>query len=163
MRTEIDSIGALEIPDGADYGIHTARAVENFPITGTSIAIYPELIQALACIKQAAALANYELGLLDQVRAQDPAVVVHRPDRHRSVPDDLLPDEIRSAEIAVAVGPIALRKGQIMRAKPAWFGLRSISNITGALGFDDKRCEIVYVHVRHLSLQQRHRLHMRRP
>src|SRR5215213_3652168 len=39
--------------------------MENFPITGTSISIYPDLIHALACVKQAAALANNELGLLD--------------------------------------------------------------------------------------------------
>jgi len=48
--------------------VHTLRAVENFPITGTPISIYPELIKALACIKQAAALANHELGLLDEPR-----------------------------------------------------------------------------------------------
>jgi aspartate ammonia-lyase len=50
--------------------VHTLRAVENFPITGTPISIYPELIKALACIKQAAALANHELGLLDTVRME---------------------------------------------------------------------------------------------
>jgi aspartate ammonia-lyase len=42
--------------------------VENFPITGTPISIYPDLINALACVKQAAALANNELGLLDKDR-----------------------------------------------------------------------------------------------
>jgi aspartate ammonia-lyase len=43
--------------------------VENFPITGTSISIYPDLIAALACIKEAAARANQDLGLLDATRA----------------------------------------------------------------------------------------------
>lgn len=57
-----------EVPDNAYYGVHTLRAMENFPITGTAISIYPELIKALACIKQAAALANHELGLLDEMR-----------------------------------------------------------------------------------------------
>src|SRR5207247_10927010 len=56
-------------PAGAYYGIHTLRALENFPITGTSISIYPALINALACVKQAAAIANSELGLLDEKRA----------------------------------------------------------------------------------------------
>ena len=42
------------------------RAVENFPITGNPISIYPDLIRALACIKQAAAIVNCELGLLDK-------------------------------------------------------------------------------------------------
>ena len=46
----------------AYYGIHTLRALENFPITGTPISIYPELINALACVKQAAAHANQDLG-----------------------------------------------------------------------------------------------------
>jgi aspartate ammonia-lyase len=40
--------------------------VENFPITGTPISLYGDLVRALACIKQAAALANNELGLLDK-------------------------------------------------------------------------------------------------
>jgi aspartate ammonia-lyase len=40
--------------------------VENFPITGTPISIYPDLICALAAIKQAAALTNRELGMLDE-------------------------------------------------------------------------------------------------
>jgi aspartate ammonia-lyase len=49
-------------------GVHTLRAVENFPITSTPISIYPDLINALACIKQSAALANHDLGLLSTER-----------------------------------------------------------------------------------------------
>ena len=49
--------------------MHTLRAVENFPITGIPISIYPDLVGALAAIKQAAALANRELGLLDPAHA----------------------------------------------------------------------------------------------
>ena len=64
-RNEHDLLGYRDVPATAYYGIHTLRAVENFPITGTKISIYPELINALAAIKQAAALANMELGLLD--------------------------------------------------------------------------------------------------
>lgn len=68
LRTEHDLLGDRKVPADAYYGVHTLRAVENFPITGTPISIYPELIKALACIKQAAALANHELGLLDEAR-----------------------------------------------------------------------------------------------
>jgi aspartate ammonia-lyase len=68
-RIEHDLIGDLAIPSSAYYGVHTLRASENFPITGTAISIYPELVAALACVKQAAALANRELGLLDDARA----------------------------------------------------------------------------------------------
>ncbi len=66
MRIEHDLLGDRPVPMSAYYGVHTLRAVENFPITGTPISIYPDLLNALACVKQAAALANHELGLLDQ-------------------------------------------------------------------------------------------------
>jgi aspartate ammonia-lyase len=66
QRLEHDLLGHREVPSAAYYGVHTLRAVENFPVTGTTIAIYPDLIRALASIKQAAALANNELGLLDK-------------------------------------------------------------------------------------------------
>ena len=53
------------MPISAYYGIHTLRVLENFAITGVPISIYPEFIKALASVKQAAALANYELRLID--------------------------------------------------------------------------------------------------
>ena len=64
VRIEKDSIGEMKIPESADYGIHTARAVENFPITGILLNHYPELVQSIAMVKKAAALANLELGAL---------------------------------------------------------------------------------------------------
>ncbi len=67
-RIEHDLLGDRPVPADAYYGIHTLRAVENFPITGNPISIYPDLINALACIKEAAAKANHELGLLDAER-----------------------------------------------------------------------------------------------
>jgi aspartate ammonia-lyase len=69
-RIEHDLLGNREVPAEAYYGVHTLRAVENFPITGTPISIYPDLIVALACIKHAAALANRELGLLDKEKTE---------------------------------------------------------------------------------------------
>src|SRR3954449_4298830 len=70
VRVEHDLLGDRAVPDDAYYGIHTLRALENFPITGTGISIYPDLVTALACVKQAAAIANCELGLIDEQRAQ---------------------------------------------------------------------------------------------
>src|ERR671911_2400661 len=67
-RTERDLLGNREVPTDAYYGIHTLRAVENFPVTGTPISHYPELIRALAQIKMAAARANHDLGLLNRTR-----------------------------------------------------------------------------------------------
>ncbi|HEY5898556.1 MAG TPA: aspartate ammonia-lyase [Burkholderiales bacterium] len=69
VRKEHDLLGDRAVPADAYYGIHTLRALENFPITGTAISIYPDLVAALACVKQAAAIANCELGLLDDRRS----------------------------------------------------------------------------------------------
>src|SRR4051812_4751769 len=69
IRTEHDLIGDRAVPADAYYGVHTLRALENFEITGTPISIYPDLVVALACIKQAAALTNNELKLLDDEKA----------------------------------------------------------------------------------------------
>ena len=69
-RLEHDLLGERAVPAQAYYGVHTLRALENFPISGTPISIYPELINALACVKEAAALVNNELGLLDDARAE---------------------------------------------------------------------------------------------
>ncbi|MET4580892.1 aspartate ammonia-lyase [Conyzicola nivalis] len=68
-RTESDSLGSLEIPADAYWGIHTARALENFPITRRAITNYPDLIRALARVKQAAARANAQIGVLSQEKA----------------------------------------------------------------------------------------------
>jgi len=69
VRIEHDLIGERAVPARAYYGVHTLRALENFPITGIPISAYPDLVTALACVKQAAAMANAELGLLDEARA----------------------------------------------------------------------------------------------
>jgi aspartate ammonia-lyase len=68
-RTETDSLGSMKIPADSYWGIHTARALENFPITRRPISVYPDLINALARVKQAAARANKELGVLDPAKA----------------------------------------------------------------------------------------------
>src|SRR5436190_19523699 len=69
-RIEHDLLGDRDVPAEAYYGIHTLRALENFEITGTSISIYPDLVVALACVKEAAALANHSLGLLSEEHTQ---------------------------------------------------------------------------------------------
>ncbi|MFD4420454.1 aspartate ammonia-lyase [Agromyces sp. NPDC058484] len=69
MRTETDSLGTVEVPAGAYWGVHTVRALENFPITKRPISVYPDLIVALASVKQAAARANHEVGVLSAKKA----------------------------------------------------------------------------------------------
>jgi len=61
-RTVRDSMGEMEVPADALYGASTARALLNFPISGTPLP--PALIHAMARIKRAAATTNAELGLL---------------------------------------------------------------------------------------------------
>ncbi len=68
-RMEHDLLGEREVPSEAYYGVHTLRALENFHISGIPLSTYPNMVRALACVKQACALANRELGLLDQPRA----------------------------------------------------------------------------------------------
>ena len=68
MRTEHDLLGERQVPADALYGIQTLRATENFPITGVTLREFPALLRALAQVKEAAAEANAELGLLDAER-----------------------------------------------------------------------------------------------
>ncbi|WP_108250216.1 class II fumarate hydratase [Planctomonas deserti] len=63
-RIEHDTMGEVRVPREALYAAQTQRAVENFPISGSRLE--PGQIVALARIKRAAALANAELGILDQ-------------------------------------------------------------------------------------------------
>lgn len=65
FRTEHDLLGERQVPVEAYYGIHTLRALENFPISGVPVSSHPSLVRALAFVKQACALANHALGLLD--------------------------------------------------------------------------------------------------
>lgn len=67
-RREHDSLGWVDVPKDALYGAQTARAVQNFPISGVPIAHHPALLKALALVKQAAAVANHRLGLLDAAK-----------------------------------------------------------------------------------------------
>src|SRR4051812_24047485 len=69
FRVEHDFLGEKQIPADAFWGVHTARAIENFPISGTPISAMPALIRAFGCVKKAAARANAELGALDRKRA----------------------------------------------------------------------------------------------
>lgn len=64
FRTESDSMGEMTVPSHVYYGAQTARAIENFPISG--IRKHSLLIQAMGMIKQSAAESNMELGLLSR-------------------------------------------------------------------------------------------------
>jgi len=67
-RIEIDPLGEKAIPENAYYGIQTLRATENFPVSGIKAPL--AFIRAYALVKKAAALANEEVGWLDQKTAK---------------------------------------------------------------------------------------------
>ncbi|WP_413247983.1 aspartate ammonia-lyase [Sinomonas flava] len=68
VRSEHDLLGDRDVPADAYWGVHTLRAVENFPITGQPLSRNGHLVRGLAAVKLAAARANRELGLLDSER-----------------------------------------------------------------------------------------------
>src|SRR5262245_49298774 len=63
-RTEHDLLGDKQIPADAYYGVQTARALENFKISGTLINQYPGFVEAWAMVKLAAARANTQVGAM---------------------------------------------------------------------------------------------------
>lgn len=67
-RIEKDSIGSLEVPEKAYYGVQTLRANQNFRITGNMM--HPEFLNNLALIKRAAAIVNYQAGVLEYDKAK---------------------------------------------------------------------------------------------
>lgn len=69
VRIEQDSLGERELPDTAYYGVQTQRAMENFPISGVFVKNFEHLIEALAFVKKAAAIANQELNELEGPKA----------------------------------------------------------------------------------------------
>lgn len=68
-RIEHDFLGEKQIPDNVYYGVQTARALENFQITGIPSSKEPLMIQAMAYVKKAAAMANKDCGILDETIA----------------------------------------------------------------------------------------------
>jgi aspartate ammonia-lyase len=64
VRVERDLLGSKEVPRNAYYGVQTARALENFQISGVRVNHYPGFVQAWAIVKLAAARANTEVGAM---------------------------------------------------------------------------------------------------
>ena len=67
-RMEHDLLGDKAVPAGAYYGVQTARALENFQISGIPMSAYPEFVQGFAMVKLAAARANTKLGAMKPER-----------------------------------------------------------------------------------------------
>ena len=67
-RTEHDLLGDKQVPADAYYGVQTARALENFQLSGTTINQYPGYVEAWAIVKLAAARANTSVGAMKPER-----------------------------------------------------------------------------------------------
>jgi aspartate ammonia-lyase len=67
-RREHDSLGEIDVPAEALYGVQTERARVNFALSGIAIAAFPPLIRALAMVKKAAAIANHAAGQLGDAK-----------------------------------------------------------------------------------------------
>ena len=67
-RIEKDSLGSFEVPGDAYYGVQTARAVQNFPVSG--LKAHPRFIDAYLYVKKAAAIANRKEGILSSEMAE---------------------------------------------------------------------------------------------
>jgi aspartate ammonia-lyase len=68
FRQEHDSLGQREISDHVYSGVQTQRAMENFSISGVCVSNFEHLVDGLAMVKKAAALANHELGVIDEAK-----------------------------------------------------------------------------------------------
>jgi len=117
-RTEKDSLGSMQVPADALYGAQTARAIENFRISGQPLP--RPLLYALVLIKKQAALVNADLELLDQERA---AAIVTAADeilngKHdRHFPVDIYQTGSGTSSNMNVNEVIARRAGQILGAK----------------------------------------------
>ena len=69
-RAEKDLLGEKQIPNEAYYGVQTARALENFQISGVETNFYPDYVRAYAMVKLAAARANAENGRMKKDRLE---------------------------------------------------------------------------------------------
>lgn len=70
MRKEKDSLGELEVPDDAYYGIQTVRCSNNYKVSDHTYNEYPEVIRAVAEIKKACAITNAQIGALNSKKAE---------------------------------------------------------------------------------------------
>ena len=70
MRREKDSLGELDVPEEAYYGIQTVRCMGNYPVSNHTYNEYPEVTRAIAEIKKACAMTNAQIGALDPTKAK---------------------------------------------------------------------------------------------
>lgn len=70
FRIEHYSLGDIEVPAEAYWGIHSRRAVKNFTISGVLVGSYPAFVRALVAAKAAAAIGKFELGVIAEAKSK---------------------------------------------------------------------------------------------
>ncbi|HUQ96176.1 MAG TPA: lyase family protein, partial [Chitinophagaceae bacterium] len=70
FRTEKDTMGEVQVPADALYGAQTQRSIDNFKIAQDINKMPKEIIQAFAYLKKAAALTNFEAGVLPKEKCE---------------------------------------------------------------------------------------------
>jgi aspartate ammonia-lyase len=93
MRTEKDSLGPVQVPDEAWYGVHTVRSLENFNVAGAPVP--REIIRGIVALKWSCAKANQALGLLPAEKADAITAACQRI--FAGVVDDQFPIDIFQA------------------------------------------------------------------
>jgi len=85
FRMEHDLLGNKQVPAAAYYGVQTARALENFQISGVKMNTYPEFVDAWAIVKLAAARANTQVGAMkpDRLAMIEKAYTAIREGKYR--------------------------------------------------------------------------------
>ena len=127
-RSESDLLGKKEIPVDALWGIHTARAVENFPLSGRKI--HPELIKAYGEVKLACAQTNIKLGIWSKNPSKADAIEKACFETSQGLHDDYLITDAMQGGAGTSTNMninevIANRALQIMNYKPGNYAIIS--------------------------------------
>jgi aspartate ammonia-lyase len=141
MRTEHDLLGDRDVPVDVYYGVHTVRALENFPISGGPISRHSDLVTALASVKQAAAEANQRLGQLE-TKIADAIIAACVEIRSGSLHDQFVVDEIQGG----AGTSTNMNANEMIanRAREILGHARSAYHVVHPLELSQKRIQVVF-------------------
>ena len=122
FRIESDLLGQKQVPEEALYGVQTARAMENFHISGHLLSSYPHFIRGMAITKKAAAMANVEVGMITQEQGE---AIVWACDQliegkhHDQFPIDMIQGGAgTSTNMAAALERMGYKRGEYQYCSP---------------------------------------------
>ncbi|MBR8721514.1 Aspartate ammonia-lyase [Bacteroides pyogenes] len=124
FRIESDLIGERRIPSDKLYGVQTLRGIENFRISNFKLSDYPLFIQGLAWTKEAAAIANHRLGIINDEQKRGIVEACHElleGKHHEHFPIDMIQGGAGTTTNMNANEVICNRALQIMGHHPGEF------------------------------------------